>query len=138
MSDFENEYEILLKNILILTQKQLGHINEIYNITKEMSDSFSRNDTTSAKMLLKMRGNEIIELDKVKRKISNMLFSCNFQKTRIESLLKGKEAADMSQTEKRICLISKSILDTGKKTVEADRIFNTRIAGDKSFYKTNG
>lgn len=131
MSESENMYEIFLKEIQLLLMKENSHINEIYNLTKELADAFSRNDHMSVRIVLKMRGEEILEIDQIRRKISSMLFSYKSKKLRIESLLQGQEVVGQSDIEAKIFAISKRMKELTKKITEIDSVISTRLVGKK-------
>lgn len=127
MSEFEQVYELILKKLLLLSQKQLTHIDQIYSYTKDLSDSISRNDHTSSAIVLKMRGEEILEVDKIKREIENIVSVQKTSKERLQNLLKGIEVQNQTDVEKRICTISMGMKETVKKVIEIDKFLNNRL-----------
>ena len=127
------EYKDGIEQLLQLVQREYRQINEIRELTEELTEAFGRDDQVSVQMLLKMRGNSMSEADKVKKQ-KNMILSALGGNERIQKLINGEHISGMTETEKRICMIAAGKKETLAKPVELDRYINRRITGGKSFY----
>lgn len=133
------EYEILLKELLPLVQKEFEQIGEIRRLTQELSEAFDRNDQVIVKMLLKMRGDAMVETEKAVRSQNMLKNAFKTESRRLEQILSGDPLLDetsLNDIEKRIFTLKRTKREALKRTIEIDRIVNKRLTGNRSFYET--
>lgn len=133
----ENREEFL-SEILKRVQRNYVHMVEIERLTKDMAESFSRNDKESVQLLLKMRGEEMERAGEIKREIQLLLEALDSgEKEKYRSWLnaEAKHEPD-SFEEKRIMEISKQTQQVLNRTVSLDKVLNSKVAGKESFYQT--
>lgn len=133
----ENREEFL-SEILKRIQRNYVHMVEIERLTKDMSESFSRNDKESVQLLLKMRGEEMERAGEVKREIQLLLEALDSgEKEKYRSWLNAEEKHEPdSFEEKKIMEISRQTQQVLSRTVSLDKILNSKVAGKESFYQT--
>lgn len=128
----------LWTELLKQMQRRYGTVDEVFRVTKELTDALSRDDRMAAQMLLEMRQEELDHLSESEEKIY-MLLECVDQQERngILKLLKGerKVSSEASFEEKKIGEIGENIRRNLEKVLELDRIISVRLAGKDSFYK---
>lgn len=128
----------LWTELLKQMQRRYGTVDEVFRVTKELTDALSRDDRMAAQMLLEMRQEELDHLSESEEKIY-MLLECVDQQERngILKLLKGerKASSEASFEEKKIGEIGENIRRNLEKVLELDRIISVRLAGKDSFYK---
>lgn len=123
--------------ILKEMQKKYQCIGEIERITREIGDSLSRNDRTSAQMLIAMRQDEMDRADGYERNIKCLLSALPPQEAvLIRGWIRGEEddKPDSPAAEK-IVEKGRSIRQLLKRAIEIDRHISTRLAGKDSFYQ---
>lgn len=133
----ENREEFL-SEILKRVQRNYVHMVEIERLTKDMAESFSRNDKESVQLLLKMRGEEMERAGEIKREIQLLLEALDSgEKEKYRSWLNAEEKHEPdSFEEKRIMEISKQTQQVLNRTVSLDKVLNSKVAGKESFYQT--
>lgn len=133
----ENREEFL-SEILKRVQRNYVHMVEIERLTKDMAESFSRNDKESVQLLLKMRGEEMERAGEIKREIQLLLEALDSgEKEKYRSWLNAEEKYEPdSFEEKRIMEISKQTQQVLNRTVSLDKVLNSKVAGKESFYQT--
>lgn len=128
----------LWTELLKQMQRRYGTVDEVFRVTKELTDALSRDDRMAAQMLLEMRQEELDHLSESEEKIY-MLLECVDQQERngILKLLKGerKVSSEASFEEKKIGEIGENIRRNLEKVLELDRVISVRLAGKDSFYK---
>lgn len=128
----------LWTELLKQMQRRYGTVDEVFRVTKELTDALSRDDRMAAQMLLEMRQEELDHLSESEEKIY-MLLECVDQQEREEilKLLKGERKAspEASFEEKKIGEIGENIRRNLEKVLELDRVISVRLAGKDSFYK---
>lgn len=132
------EYEILLKELLPFVQKEFDQIGEIRRITQELTEALGSNDQVTVKMLLKMRGDAMVETEKALRAQKMLRNACKDYPEKLDQLLAGDPGVDeenLDAMEKRIFTLKRAKKEALKKTIEADRMINKRLTGNRSFYE---
>lgn len=128
----------LWTELLKQMQRRYGTVDEVFRVTKELTDALSRDDRMAAQMLLEMRQEELDHFSESEEKIY-MLLECVDQQEREEilKLLKGERKAspEASFEEKKIGEIGENIRRNLEKVLELDRVISVRLAGKDSFYK---
>ncbi len=130
--------EEFLSEILRRVQRNYVHMVEIERVTKDMAESFSRNDKESVELLLKMRGEELERAGEVKREIQMLIQALEGkEKEKVRSWLNvdNKYEADSFEA-KKIVELSGQIQQVLNRTVSLDKVLNSKVAGKESFYQT--
>lgn len=120
--------------IALLRQKYLK-LDSIYELTKQIGESFQHNDQATIQMLLSMRLEEMIEVDGIDEKISNtsIKFSLEGQK-RIMNILSHKGCSLEDDSEKRIRDIYEKLMRILEKTIALDKNLSIKMSGNQSYY----
>ena len=131
----ENREE-LLTEILKRVQRNYVHMAEIERITKELGDALSRNDQESAQLLIRMRQDEMERTDEVKYEIHLLIQTSGDEREKLLSWLKGEEKFPPETfEEKKIVELSGQLMQAVKRTFNVDKVINSRVAGEKSYYQ---
>ena len=128
--------EELLMEILKRVQRNYRHMVEIERVTKEMADALSRNDQESAQLLMKMRQDELERFLDSKREIQMLIEVGGEDKEKLRSWLnaEGKYQPE-AFGEKKILELSTQLQQVLKRTIDVDKVFNSRVAGKDSYYQ---
>ena len=129
--------ELDLEQIMILLQKRYRAFQEISRLTLELGSVISRRDEVSASLLLGMRGDEIATADSCYRQIWDMSQAGQEAADKIRELLTSDPAAAHPSgnfEEQKIYEIRRKTTALIKEIQEKDRMLNTRVGGDKSYY----
>ncbi|MEH2945537.1 hypothetical protein AALD22_01080 [Lachnospiraceae bacterium 56-18] len=131
----ENREELLME-ILKRVQRNYRHMVEIERVTKEMADALSRNDQESAQLLMKMRQDELERFLDSKREIQMLIEVGGEDKEKLRSWLnaEGKYQPE-AFGEKKILELSTQLQQVLKRTIDVDKVFNSRVAGKDSYYQ---
>ena len=136
----ENREE-LFTEILKRVQRNYVHIVEIERITKEMADALSRNDQESVQLLIKMRQDElerfVMETNcAAKHEIQMLIGVGGEDKEKLKSWLNGESKYQPKEFgEKKILELSCQLQQALKRTIDIDKVFNSRVAGKDSYYQ---
>ncbi len=130
--------EEFLSEILRRVQRNYVHMVEIERVTKDMAESFSRNDKESVELLLKMRGGELERAGEVKREIQMLIQALEGkEKEKVRSWLNADNKYEADSFEaKKIVELSGQIQQVLNRTVSLDKVLNSKVAGKESFYQT--
>lgn len=133
----ENREEFL-SELLRRIQRNYVHMVEIERLTKDMAESFSRNDRESVQLLLKMRGEEMERAGEVKREIQVILQVLEGEeKEKYRSWLNAEQKYEPgSFEEKKIMELSGQTQQVLKRTISLDKVLNSKVAGKESYYQT--
>lgn len=133
----ENREEFL-SEILKRVQRNYVHMVEIERLTKDMAESFSRNDKESVQLLLKMRGSEMERAGEVKREIQLILQALDGEeKEKYRSWLNADQKYEPDSFEaKKILELSGQIQQVLNRTISLDKVLNSKVAGKESYYQT--
>ena len=131
----ENREELLME-ILKRVQRNYRHMVEIERVTKEMADALSRNDQESAQLLMKMRQDELERFLDSKREIQMLIEVGGEDKEKLRSWLnaEGKYQPE-AFGEKKMLELSTQLQQVLKRTIDVDKVFNSRVAGKDSYYQ---
>ncbi len=131
----ENREE-LFTEILKRVQRNYVHIVEIERITKEMADALSRNDQESVQLLIKMRQDELERFMEAKHEIQMLIGVGGEDKEKLKSWLNGESKYQPKEFgEKKILELSCQLQQALKRTIDIDKVFNSRVAGKDSYYR---
>lgn len=131
----ENREELLME-ILKRVQQNYRHMVEIERVTKEMADALSRNDQESAQLLMKMRQDELERFLDSKREIQMLIEVGGEDKEKLRSWLNAESKYQPEAfEEKKILELSTQLQQALKRTIDIDKVFNSRVAGKDSYYQ---
>ena len=130
--------EEFLSEILRGVQRNYVHMVEIERVTKDMAESFSRNDKESVELLLKMRGEELERAGEVKHEIQVLIQALEGEeREKVRSWLNADNKHEPDSFEaKKIVELSGQIQQVLNRTVSLDKVLNSKVAGKESFYQT--
>lgn len=130
--------EEFLSEILRRVQRNYVHMVEIERVTKDMAESFSRNDKESVELLLKMRGEELERAGEVKHEIQVLIQALEGEeREKVRSWLNADNKHEPDSFEaKKIVELSGQIQQVLNRTVSLDKVLNSKVAGKESFYQT--
>ena len=128
--------ELYTAKVMVLLQRKYNAIREISRLTKDLGESFTRNDDISAAMLLEMRADEMAKVDACTGALWELGESDRSVLQKLQILLTADPHTAMGETpeEKKIYEIRRRtqiMLDDLKRE---DRKLNRRVTGEKSFY----
>ena len=131
----ENREELLME-ILKRVQRNYRHMVEIERVTKEVADALSRNDQESAQLLMKMRQDELERFLDSKREIQMLIEVGGEDKEKLRSWLNAESKYQPEAFgEKKILELSTQLQQVLKRTIDVDKVFNSRVAGKDSYYQ---
>ena len=134
----ENKEEFLTE-VLIRVQRNYVHMVEIERLTKDMADSLSRNDKESVELLLKMRGEEMDQASTAKHEIQTILEAMDGEdQKKLRSWLNGENGNKYepdSFESRKIAELSSQTQRVLSRTINLDKVLNSKVAGKESFYQ---
>lgn len=132
-----DEREELFSEILKRVQRNYVHMAEVERLTKELGESLSRNDQESVQLLLRMRQDELDEIETSKQEIQMFLQPVTEEERRkIKSWLQGENRHQPDSFEsKKILEISGQMQQVLARTINIDKAINLKLAGKDSFYQ---
>ena len=134
----ENKEEFLTE-VLIRVQRNYVHMVEIERLTKDLADSLSRNDKESVELLLKMRGEEMDQASTAKHEIQTILEAMDGEEQKkLRSWLNGengKKYEPDSFESRKIAELSSQTQQVLSRTINLDKVLNSKVAGKESFYQ---
>ncbi len=123
-----------LNELVQQKRKQMIRLNEVAELTTQLSQAFDRRDEVSVKMLLSMRQEPILRLEETEEEIRGWLESLPEESAiRFAELLNGaepkapEENALSIQVEKNRRLL--------ERIVSLDKLISARVGGRYSFYE---
>lgn len=133
MENREELYTEILKRV----QRNYRHMVEIERVTKELADALSRNDQESVQLLMKMRQEELEQFMGTKQEIRMLVEAGGEEKEKLKSWLQGENKHQPEGfEEKKLLEISMQIRQILKRTIDIDKMFNSRVAGKDSYYQS--
>lgn len=133
MENREELYTEILKRV----QRNYRHMVEIERVTKELADALSRNDQESVQLLMKMRQEELEQFMETKQEIRMLVEAGGGEKEKLKSWLQGEDKHQPEGfEEKKLLEISMQIRQILKRTIDIDKMFNSRVAGKDSYYQS--
>lgn len=122
--------------ILKLVYSRRNHLNGVLRLTKEISESLSRNDKVSVQMLLKMRGQELEEVGDSVQKLQVFIAQLPQATQReINGLLQGQRLEQQDEHLDKIIDTVNTCKKTLEETIALDKRMSKRVAGSDSFYE---
>lgn len=124
--------------VMVLLQRKYNAIREISRLTKDLGESFTRNDDISAAMLLEMRADEMAKVDECVGALWELGESDRSVLQKLRTLLTSDPNTAMGETpeEKKIYEIRQRTQVMLEELKREDRKLNRRVTGEKSFYGT--
>lgn len=126
-----------LLSILINLQKKYNKLNEVLDLTKEMETALQRNDQVSFRMVLVMRQDVMIRIDKIDATTKILLQAIPQDICKVinrQMCHESKQANPESEEEKKIGELYAKIQRLLEKIITIDRVMNKKIAGKDSYY----
>lgn len=130
------EEKELLQSIAICLQKRYNGLNEMENITRQLQEALGYNDVVTIRMLIRMRQQEIDNIDMADRERQELL--AGLDERQRDALQKGDAGAFAAENAPLV----QKIKEIGEKNhrllgrlIEEDKKVNRRLAGDKTYYK---
>lgn len=118
-----------LMEVAVNLQKKYNKINEIYELTKQMQESLYRNDIYSLKIIVKMRSEAMLEVDKIDTGRQELIdsFLENERAAILNSMsVKAKPEELTTPALKKINEIYMNTRKTLEKTIALDKIVNIK------------
>lgn len=130
--------ELDMEQVMILLQRKYGAVREIHRLTKELEEVVNRNDGVSAAMVLQMRGDEIVRAEQCMEDIWQLgeRDRETYEKLRVLVTSDPDEAVATTKAEEKIYEIRRKTRTVLEQIQLMDQRLNSRLAGDKSFYRT--
>lgn len=126
-----------LLSILINLQKKYNKLNEVLDLTKQMETALQRNDQVSFRMVLVMRQDVMIQIDKIDETTKILLQAIPQDICKIinrQMCSESKQASPESIEEKKIGELYAKIQRLLEKIITIDCVMNKKIAGKDSYY----
>ncbi len=124
------EEELMLR----LAQREYRQYGELEELTREIASAMDHDDQVSIRMLLKMRGNTIEELEKTRRDQQTLLNTDSEWRRRITEITAENGAENMTKAEEKIRTLSNGKKEILKRTIALDKQISIRLAGEDSYY----
>lgn len=133
------QLEEALLSILVSQQKKYNKVNELLDLTKEMETCLGKNDQVSFQMLMLMRQQVMLDIDKIDG-LRNVLFHgmpVEFrEKAKYAMSKEAKVEMLESKQEIQIAELSAKIQRFLERIISIDRVMNQKIGGKESYYET--
>lgn len=114
-------------------RKQTVKLMEVADLTKQLAQAVDRNDEVSVKMLLSMRQEPVLQLHEMEMALREYLLGLPEESAiRLNELLNGAPA--QTPEENPLCEQTAQYRRLLKSTLAADKLLNTRLCGNQSFY----
>ena len=130
--------ELDLREVMILLQRKWNSIRELDRLTGEMEETFERNDGISAAMLLQLRQDEMLKIERCMEDIWQLGEVSPTASAKLRELIASdlEKAVGKTPEEKKIYEIRRKTQAVIDQLRILDERLNRRMAGEKSYYKT--
>ncbi len=128
------EQEEIESLLLGLAQREYRKCCEVEELTGQMAEALDRDDQVAMGMLLRMRGEAMNEIGKIRRDREILLKASGGSRKRFEELERGSAPLSMTKGEERIFSLAKGRREALRRAQQFDRRVSARLAGDRSFY----
>ena len=130
--------ELDLREVMILLQRKWNSIRELDRLTGEMEETFERNDGISAAMLLQLRQDEMLKIERCMEDIWQLGEVSPTASAKLRELIAAdlEKAVGKTPEEKKIYEIRRKTQAVIDQLRILDERLNRRMAGEKSYYKT--
>lgn len=120
-------------DLTVLERKKYNYLSEVLDLSQQLSEVLDRNDSVSARMLVAMRQEPLLQLQELKGMVNVKREGLSPEdRERITDLAQGAAPRDEDETLYRNQVDSVNRL-LGR-VIELDEQLSRRLAGDKSFY----
>lgn len=114
-------------------EKKYSVFVEISRLTDELNDVLRTNDRDSIYMIMKMRGEEMYQIDVLNAELGELLQ--NFSVKERTVINQYKTVQEIPEKLERIVTLKRRIHSLVEKIIVSDQTISQRIAGKDSFYK---
>ena len=127
--------ELDLREVMILLQRKWNSIRELDRLTGEMEETFERNDGISAAMLLQLRQDEMLKIERCMEDIWQLGEVSPTASAKLRELIASdlEKAVGKTPEEKKIYEIRRKTQDLLEKLKKKDQELNRRMHGKKSY-----
>ena len=127
--------ELDLREVMILLQRKWNSIRELDRLTGEMEETFERNDGISAAMLLQLRQDEMLKIERCMEDIWQLGEVSPTASAKLRELFASdlEKAVGKTPEEKKIYEIRRKTQDLLEKLKKKDQELNRRMHGKKSY-----
>ena len=127
--------ELDLREGMILLQRKWNSIRELDRLTGEMEETFERNDGISAAMLLQLRQDEMLKIERCMEDIWQLGEVSPTASAKLRELIASdlEKAVGKTPEEKKIYEIRRKTQDLLEKLKKKDQELNRRMHGKKSY-----
>ena len=127
--------ELDLREVMILLQRKWNSIRELDRLTGEMEETFERNDGISAAMLLQLRQDEMLKIERCMEDIWQLGEVSPTASAKLRELIASdlEKAVGKTPEEKKIYEIRRKTQDLLEKLKKKDQELNRRMNGKKSY-----
>lgn len=125
-----------LKTIAICLQKRYNGLNEMENITRQLQDALNYNDVVTIRMLVRMRQQEIDNIDMSDRQ--RLEISDGLSEWQQNALREGDGRPFAPENAPLVHKIHEIMEKNHRllgRLIEEDKKVNRKLAGDKTYYK---
>lgn len=125
-----------LQSIAVCFQKRYNGLTEMENITRQLQDALSYNDVVTIRMLVRMRQQEIDNIEMADRQREELADGLGERQR--DALQKGEESAFAPENAPLVRKISEIREKNHRllgRLIEEDKKVNRKLAGDKTYYK---
>ncbi|AMJ42370.1 hypothetical protein [Anaerotignum propionicum] len=127
--------------IILNLQKKYNKVNELQDVTKQMSECLQRNDLYAFELFVEMRTEIMLELDNLQYLQEDLLQNLSEEEQALakRALTLDVEATllenpDIRRMNEIYCKIKRSV----ESTIQYDKAISLKIGGDDSFYRNKG
>ena len=127
--------ELDLREVMILLQRKWNSIRELDRLTGEMEETFERNDGISAAMLLQLRQDEMLKIERCMEDIWQLGEVSPTASAKLRELIASdlEKAVGKTPEEKKIYEIRRKTQALLEKLKKKDQELNRRMHGKKSY-----
>ena len=127
--------ELDLREVMILLQRKWNSIRELDRLTGEVGETFERNDGISAAMLLQLRQDEMLKIERCMEDIWQLGEVSPTASAKLRELIASdlEKAVGKTPEEKKIYEIRRKTQDLLEKLKKKDQELNRRMHGKKSY-----
>ena len=125
-----------LQSIAVCFQKKYNGFVEMVSITKQLQDALNYDDVVTIRMLVRMRQQEIDNIDMTDRQWSEI--ADKLSKAQQDALKKGDDSLFAPENAPLVRRIGEIVQNSHRllgRLIEEDKKVNRKLAGDKTFYK---
>ncbi len=127
--------ELDLREVMILLQRKWNSIRELDRLTGEMEETFERDDGISAAMLLQLRQDEMLKIERCMEDLWQLGEVSPAASVKLRELIASdlEKAVGKTPEEKKIYEIRRKTQDLLEKLKKKDQELNRRMHGKKSY-----